>query len=182
MKGMPQLTWSMKWDNAKVLGQYGSHWRTKVNYQIEPIVAHWNIILNVLCAGTCTGNEGSIEECHEPGLWEHYDACKHTEDVVLSCTVSGLKLSVRQNSCIVLQRIKDWKAKFRTVWSLLDWKQTEAWEQWRIIIPSRWQNLFSFSLKLLMINFLQSRLHLLADRGAMWTLEETFQDSWERQS
>ena len=75
----------------------GRRWITKLNL----IVTYWNIILNVLCAGTCTGNEGSIEECHEPGLWEHYDACKHTEDVVLSCTVSRMKLSVRQKSCMV---------------------------------------------------------------------------------
>ena len=45
-----------------------------------------------LISGKCSGNEASIKECHEPALWEHYDDCRHSEDVVLSCAVSQKQL------------------------------------------------------------------------------------------
>ena len=59
--------------------------------KLNPILLCWLTSKNVSFSDTCTGTEASIEECHEPALWEHYDECKHSEDVVLSCTVRGTK-------------------------------------------------------------------------------------------
>jgi hypothetical protein len=47
----------------------------------------WPIWIALREAGKCRGTEGSIEECHEAGLWEHDYACEHREDVVLTCQV-----------------------------------------------------------------------------------------------
>ena len=104
--GMPHLAWSMTQNvgnNAKVLGQYGSHWRRKVN-QIEPNCCSLrNLKMYLVCADTCTGNETSIERCHEPGLWEHMNECNHGEDVVLSCTVRSINLKIIdfKNCCLL---------------------------------------------------------------------------------
>ena len=55
--------------------------------EIIVLILIYNLIFHI-CSETCSGNEGSIEECHEPELWAHTGVCDHSEDVVLSCQVT----------------------------------------------------------------------------------------------
>jgi len=77
-------------DEAKVfcrmLGYEGNATFDSTGDEVGQRKGSWPIWITLEEEGTCTGNEGSIEECHEPGLWEHYDECDHRDDVILSCT------------------------------------------------------------------------------------------------
>ena len=61
----------------------------------------WPIWIALVEEGKCQGDEESIEECHEPGLWRHSgDICRHREDVVLTCHDTDTQFSPRPQRAV----------------------------------------------------------------------------------
>jgi len=69
---------------CRMLGYEGKASINEVD-QIRQRKGSWPVWIDLQKEETCSGNEGSIEECHEPELWAHTGVCDHSEDVVLSC-------------------------------------------------------------------------------------------------